>query len=67
MQLCFGSASDAMLGAICRTSADAPRCAELLKLDLSVQAFWQAKTTFSLPKSTITPCAIRGGRLAEFR
>eukprot|EP00966_Prymnesium_polylepis_P313310 7239570-Prymnesium_polylepis.1 len=40
-----------MLGAICRMSADAPRCAELLKLARSVQAFWQAKSTFSLPKS----------------
>ena len=27
MQSCFGSASDAMLGAICRTTVDAPLCA----------------------------------------
>eukprot|EP00966_Prymnesium_polylepis_P118905 2748398-Prymnesium_polylepis.1 len=40
-----------MLGAICRSSANAPRCAKLLELALSVQAFWQAITTFSLPKS----------------
>ena len=51
MQSCFGSASDAMLGAICRTTVDAPQCAELLKMDLSAQALWQEKHTFSLTKS----------------
>ena len=51
MQSCFGSASDAMLGAICRTTVDAPLCAELLKMDLSAQALWQEKHTFSLTKS----------------
>ena len=51
MQSCFGSASDAMLGAICRTTVDAPLCAELLKMDLSAQALWQGKHTFSLTKS----------------
>eukprot|EP00966_Prymnesium_polylepis_P230521 5334209-Prymnesium_polylepis.1 len=50
MQSCFGSASNAMLGAIRRTTFDAPRCAELLKMALSVQALWQEKHTFSLPK-----------------
>ena len=44
MQSCFGSASDAMLGAICRTTVDAPLCAELLKMDLSAQALWQENT-----------------------
>ena len=33
-----------MLGAICRTTVDAPLCAELLKMDLSAQALWQRKT-----------------------